>query len=51
MQYNFAIKVEHTDNIIITKHNAYLWRTTEEIIYNSKITKELDNTMYMVKII
>ena len=31
MQYNFAIKVEHTDNIIITKHNVYLWRTTKEL--------------------
>ena len=44
-QYNFVIKVEQTDNIILTEHDAYLWQTTEEIIDNLKITNEVKETI------
>ena len=44
-QYNFVIKVEQTDNIILTEHDAYLWQTTEEIIDNPKITNEVKETI------
>ena len=40
-QYNFAIKVKNTDNIILTEHDAYSWKTAEEIINNPKITDEV----------
>lgn len=40
-QYNFVIKVEQTDNIILTEHDAYLWQTAEEIVDNPKITNEV----------
>lgn len=40
-QYNFVIKVEKTDNIILTEHDAYLWQTVEEIIDNTNITCEV----------
>ena len=44
-QYNFVIKVEQTDNIILTEHDAYLWQTTEEIIDNPQITNEVKETI------
>ncbi len=40
-QYNFAVKVKETCNIILTEHDAYAWQTVEEIINNSKITSEV----------
>ena len=40
-QYNFAIKVTNTDNIILTEHDAYSWKTAEEINNSSKITDEV----------
>ena len=40
-QYNFAIKVNGTDKIILTEHDAYSWETVEEIINNPKITDEV----------
>ena len=44
-QYNFAIRVEQTDNIILTEHDAYLWQTVDEIIVNPKITNEVKETI------
>ena len=44
-QYNFAIRVKKTDNIILTEHDAYSWETVEEVINNSKITTEVKNTI------
>lgn len=41
-QYNFAITVTGTDNIILTEHDAYSWKNTEEILHsNKKITPEV----------
>ena len=40
-QYNFAIRVKKTDNIILTEHDAYSWETVEEVINNPKITTEV----------
>lgn len=44
-QYNFAIMVKGTDNIILTEHDAYSWETVEEIINNPKITAEVKKTI------
>lgn len=44
-QYNFAIKVKETDNIVLTEHESYSWQTVEEIINNPKITHEVKNTI------
>ena len=44
-QYNFAIMVKGTDNIILTEHDAYSWETVEEIINNTKITAEVKKTI------
>ena len=44
-QYNFAIKVNETDNIVLTEHDSYSWQTVEEIINNPKITHEVKNTI------
>ena len=44
-QYNFAIKVKETDNIVLTEHDSYSWQTVEEIINNPKITHEVKNTI------
>ncbi len=44
-QYNFAIKVNGTDKIILTEHDAYSWETVEEIIDNPKITDEVKKTI------
>ena len=44
-QYNFAIKVNKTDNIVLTEHDSYSWQTVEEIIDNSKITHEVKKTI------
>lgn len=44
-QYNFAIKVKETDNIVLTEHEPYSWQTVEEIINNPKITHEVKNTI------
>ena len=44
-QYNFVIKVEKTDNIILAEHAAYLWQTVEEIIDNTNITCEVKKTI------
>lgn len=44
-QYNFVIKVEKTDNIILAEHDAYLWQTVEEIIDNTNITCEVKKTI------
>ena len=44
-QYNFAIMVKGTDNIILTEHNTYSWETVEEIINNPKITAEVKKTI------
>ena len=44
-QYNFAIKVNETDNIVLTEHDAYSWETPEEIMNNSKITTEVKKTI------
>ena len=40
-QYNFAITVTGTDNIILTEHDAYSWKNTEEILHSNKITPEV----------
>ena len=42
-QYNFAVKVDCTNNIILTEHDSYSWESTEEIFKNSKITQEVKN--------
>lgn len=44
-QYNFAIKVQETDNIVLTEHASYSWYTVEEIINSSKITNEVKRTI------
>lgn len=44
-QYNFVIKVEQIDNIILTEHDAYTWQTVEEAIDNPKITNEVKETI------
>lgn len=44
-QYNFAIRVEQTNSIILTEHDAYLWQTIEEIIDNPNITNEVKETI------
>ena len=44
-QYNFAIRVRGTDNIILSEHDAYTWETAEEIINNPKITCEVKKTI------
>lgn len=44
-QYNFAIKVKETDNIILTEHNDYSWETVNEILNNPKITAEVKRTI------
>lgn len=44
-QYNFAIKVKETNNIVLTEHESYSWQTVEEIINNPKITHEVKNTI------
>jgi 8-oxo-dGTP pyrophosphatase MutT (NUDIX family) len=44
-QYNFAIKVKETDNIVLTEHESYSWQTVEEIINNPKTTHEVKNTI------
>ena len=44
-QYNFAIRVKKTDNIILTEHDAYSWETVEEVINNPKITTEVKKTI------
>ena len=50
-QYNFAIEVNKTNNILLTEQDAYLWQTVEEIIDNPKITDEVKVTIknYIVK--
>ncbi len=40
-QYNFVVKVEKTENIILTEHDAYSWSLVEEIINNPKVTSEV----------
>ena len=45
-QYNFAIKVKETDNILLTEHDSYRWHTVEEIINNPKITFEVKETIH-----
>lgn len=44
-QYNFAIRVKDTNNIVLTEHDAYSWETPEEIMNNSKITTEVKKTI------
>lgn len=44
-QYNFAIKVKRTDNIVLTEHDAFSWETAEEIVNNPKITDEVKKTI------
>lgn len=44
-QYNFAISVVHTDDIVLTEHDACLWQTAEEILDNPKITNEVKETI------
>lgn len=44
-QYNFAIKVKNTDNIILTEHDAYSWEDLDEIMNNEKITKQVKDTI------
>lgn len=44
-QYNFAIRVKGTDNIILTEHDAYSWEMVDEIINNPKITAEVKKTI------
>ena len=44
-QYNFAIRVKGTDNIILTEHDAYSWEAVEEIINNPKISAEVKKTI------
>lgn len=44
-QYNFAIRVKETDNIILTEHNAYSWETVNEILNNPKVTAEVKKTI------
>lgn len=50
-QYNFAIKVNETDNIVLTEHDSYSWQTVEEIINNQKITHEVKNTINRYNVI
>ena len=40
-QYNFALNVKNTGNIILTEHDEYNWLTIEEIRKSSKITEEV----------
>ena len=40
-QYNFAVKVECTNDIALTEHDSYSWESTEEIFKNPKITQEV----------
>ncbi|MCR5146672.1 MAG: NUDIX hydrolase [Clostridia bacterium] len=44
-QYNFAIKVKDTSNIVLTEHDAYSWKNVDEIIDNPKITAEVKKTI------
>ena len=48
-QYNFFIKVEHTDNIILTEHEEYSWQTIDEIVDNPKLTNEVKETIKKYK--
>lgn len=48
-QYNFVIKVEKTDEIVLTEHDAYLWLTAEEIFKNPKITNEVKDIVKIVR--
>ena len=40
-QYNFALNVKNTGNIILTEHDEYNWLTIEEIRKSNKITDEV----------
>ena len=44
-QYNFAINVKETNNIILTEHDEYSWETVEELMNNDKITDEVKKTV------
>lgn len=42
-QYNFAVVVKNFENIILTEHDTYSWKTVEEIIDSPKVTMEVKN--------
>ena len=44
-QYNFAVKVKSTDDIILTEHDSYDWETVEQIKKNPKITDAVKQTI------
>jgi len=48
-QYNFAVEVNCTNNIVLTEHDSYSWESTEEIFKNPKITQEVKNIVKKYK--
>lgn len=46
-QFNFEVKVENCENIILTEHDNYVWLDYEEVKNNEKIT---DEVKYVIEI-
>ena len=40
-QYNFVVKVESTDEVLLTEHDSYKWQSIDEARNNPKITDEV----------
>lgn len=44
-QFNFEVKVENYENIILTEHDNYVWLDYEEVRNNERITDEVKYTI------
>lgn len=40
-QFNFAVKVKNTKDVVLTEHDSYMWQGISECRNNSKITSEV----------
>lgn len=48
-QFNFEVKVENCENIILTEHDNYVWLDYEEVKNNEKITDEVKYAIEIYK--
>lgn len=44
-QFNFEVKVENCENLILTEHDNYVWLDYEEVRNNERITDEVKYTI------
>jgi 8-oxo-dGTP diphosphatase len=44
-QYNFAITISHTNNIVLTEHETYKWLSIQQALKNSALTDEVKNVI------